>query len=537
MTPQAALSLALAAPWVCLVLVALPATRRASGWMAPAAAGFAFAVAVGLPSGAELALGIPLWGGTFAVDAVGRLFLFAAAAVWGFCGLFAGGSITGQRERTRFFTFWLVALGGTLVLILARDVLSFYAGYAALTVAAYGLIIHDRAPRSLRAGRLYFAFMMMGEVALLGAVALTAAASEAPAAFDPAAAAHPGAATTLFLAGFAIKLGVFGAHSWLPRAHPVAPIPASAVLSGAVVKAGALGAWRVLDASVWANAAALGVVAVGLVSAAYGVFMGLRSRELKVVLAWSTVSQMGLIAVLVGAGLSKSGAVPVVGAALSLFAVHHGLAKASLFLGAGLASQPAGLAGSAARYALIVPAAALAGAPLTTGWLAKSALDAAAAKTPYAAWLVPALNAASVLTAVLMIWFVALAWRAPLPGALRHARRGQVGFFALVISLVILPAVDVGAVSLDVPGVGLKPLAYALWPLAAGGALFAVGGAVWRRPGGPCAEREPASARLPRCVRKLRVSVLRGERWLSRWTVVGYVLVGALLAIAWAAWP
>ena len=539
MTAQATLALALAAPWLGLLLLAPPAMRRWAGWLASAAAAPALAVALLLPPDVELNLGLPLWGGVFGVDAAGRLFLFAAALIWGLCGAYAGGSIIGQRERARFFSFWFVALGGTAALIMARDLMSFYAGYAALTVAAYGLIIHDGRSRSRRAGRLYLAFMMIGEVALLAAVALTAVGRTAPVPFDVSAAAHPGAAASLFLVGFAIKLGVFGGHGWLPRAHPVAPVPASAVLSGAVVKAGALGCLRVLEGGVEGGTAAPGVIALGLAGAAYGVVMGLSSANLKVVLAWSTVSQMGLLTVLLGAGLAEPSALPLVGAAIALFAVHHGMAKASLFLGAGLVDQVAGRVRTAAFAALFAPALALMGAPLTTGWLAKSALDAAVADTPYAPWLGVALDGATVLTVVLMIWFLTLARRAPEAGG---EPRGwsELAAFALSIAAVIsLSYLQVGSGSLAVPGAEPKPLGHALWPLAAGAALFSLARALWGRVGAADkADRaKPPPGRPSRGRRRMRAWVLRAERRLHAWPVIGYLVFGALAALAALLWP
>jgi multicomponent Na+:H+ antiporter subunit A len=159
----------------------------------------------------------------------------------------------------------------------------------------------------------------------------------------------------------------------MPLAYTAAPIPAAAVLSGAGVKAGVIGFIRFLPLEVAMPQWGETLAAAGLFSAFYGVAVGITQRNPKTVLAYSSISQMGLLAAALGMGLAAGDAGAGLGASFS--AAHHVLVKGGLFLAIGLAA----LAG--ARLApVLIPAAVLAlglgGLPLTGGALAKLAVKA-----------------------------------------------------------------------------------------------------------------------------------------------------------------
>ena len=142
------------------------------------------------------------------------------------------------------------------------------------------------------------------------------------------------AALALTIAGFGLKIALVPMHGWMPLAYTAAPIPAAAVLSGAAVKAGVIGLIRFLpfEAALpgWGDA----LVVFGFVSAFYGVAIGITQRNPKAVLAYSSISQMGVIAVVLGMGLSAADK----GAALdaAFYAAHHVLVKSALFLAIGV---------------------------------------------------------------------------------------------------------------------------------------------------------------------------------------------------------
>jgi hydrogenase-4 component B len=118
-------------------------------------------------------------------------------------------------------------------------------------------------------------------------------------------------AVGLLAAGFAVKAGIMPLHVWLPLAHPAAPVAASAVLSGALIKAGLIGWLRLLPlgGAAWPGWGTVFVV-VGLTTAIAGALIGVAQTRPKVVLAYSSVSQMGIIATLVGVGLLAPAAAP-----------------------------------------------------------------------------------------------------------------------------------------------------------------------------------------------------------------------------------
>ena len=141
-------------------------------------------------------------------------------------------------------------------------------------------------------------------------------------------------ALALLILGFGLKIGLVPLHVWMPLAYTAAPIPAAAVLSGAAVKAGVIGLIRFLPLRAalpgWGEALA----ALGLFSAFYGVAVGITQHNPKTVLAYSSVSQMGLIAAVLGMGLAAGDKASALAAAF--YAAHHVLVKGALFLAVGV---------------------------------------------------------------------------------------------------------------------------------------------------------------------------------------------------------
>ena len=382
-------------------------TRRALTLLAPWAALPALACALGLAP--QLGL-----------DHTARIFLFFTAFLWLAAGVFATGYLQEADGRARFFVFFLFAMAGNLGLIIAGDMLSFYASFAMMSFASYGLILHNRTAEAGRAGRIYIVMVVAGEVLLFAALILAAAAADSLLFADvpPALAEAPTRDVVLALAvaGFGIKLGVLGLHVWLPLAHPVAPTPASAVLSGAMIKAGLLGWLRLLPLGEGPALEGWGLLlmVVGLLAVFYAAFVGIAQRNPKTVLAYSSVSQMGLVTTAIGLGLAVPARWPEISAIVLFLALHHALAKGALFLGVGMAASRF----AAGRYrwlvaaGLVLPALALAGAPFTSGGLVKALLkpEAMALPAPWGAPLAALVSWTLVGTVLLMARFLYLAW-------------------------------------------------------------------------------------------------------------------------------
>lgn len=343
------------------------------------------------------------------VDETSRLFLLFTALLWWLAGLFARAYLAQQPERKSFYLYYLLAMTGNLGLILAQDLGSFYVFFALMSFAAYGLVVHERTQQAIYAGRVYIILVVIGELALFTAMVMAMSATNAIG-FEAVRAGLAQAQSRdlimlLALIGFGIKAGVLGLHVWLPLAHPVAPTPASAVLSGAMIKAGLLGWLRFLPLGEtallqWGELFML----LGLAAAFYGVVVGLTQRDPKTLLAYSSISQMGIMTMAVGLGLTAPDAYPMILIVITVYALHHGLNKGALFLGVGVIAACQGVQRRWVWLALWLPALALAGAPLTSGMLVKLMLKAQTVNAPEQ-WiaLLPMLLSVSALATTLLV--------------------------------------------------------------------------------------------------------------------------------------
>jgi hydrogenase-4 component B len=339
------------------------------------------------------------------------------AALWMVAGIYAADSQRNDAHLARFWIFWLLALSGNLLLVIARDALSFYVGFSMMSLSAYGLVIHNGTASARRAGRLYLQLAITGEILLFGGMLLQAHAAESLLFEDWSLISPKPVAVLLLLTGLGLKAGFWPLHMWLPLAHPAAPAPASAVLSGAMIKAGILGLWLFLppDASLPAIAGS-GVSAWTLAnwsqplmmaaffSAFYGVAAGLTRTDAKQVLAYSSVSQMGYLFFVIALSWQYPGQRDLLALILVLYVVHHGFAKGALFIAADL-FKSGRFAGHGQRWLLMVllaiPAFALAGFVFTSGAVAKTGLKSFLEDNLQVVWL-PWLQAGALATSLLL---------------------------------------------------------------------------------------------------------------------------------------
>ncbi len=447
------------------VLLALGAQRAGAWvWLACVPALLACAVAP------EPAVFTFMWpGASLAIGEAERPWLFFTALLWACASLYASQDLRGDRRASRFWTFWLLALTGNLLLLVAQDLGSFYVGFSMMSLAGYGLIVHLRGPEPRQAGRLYLQLAILGELLLFSAIVMRLFEGDGMTDLTAlqAIATEPVTAV-LLLIGLGLKAGFWPLHVWLPLAHPAAPAAASAVLSGAMIKAGVFGLWRLLPAQdPLLEQLAPVLLGVAFVSMFYGVLLGLIQARPKTVLAYSSISQMGYLLAILSLGWLHPDGRPAMGALLALFAVHHGLAKGALFLGAGMASH---LRLNRVQWVLLaLPALALAGLPLTSGSAVKLIFKEAL-EDSYGPWLVFLLSLGSVGTALLMIRAFWLMRRSMPAGAADPAAIQWAPWLVLCLAAVILPWL--------LPGLrqhslyGLTAAAWSLiWPALA--ALFA----------------------------------------------------------------
>ena len=416
-----------------------------------------------------------LLGTRLGVDTLSAPLLVLAIIAWTLAGWHARHHLE-EEGQPRFFLLWLLTWTGTSCLFITLDAASFYAAYAMMTFAAYGLVVFNGRARDLRAGRVYIVMAVAGEAMIVAALLLLGAGfGNVGLEYGSTPVAQVAEAqwiTWLFLGGFAVKMGIVPLHMWLALAHPQAPVPASAILSGVIIKAGLLGWLRFLPLGLDGfEAAGVALVVAGLVTAFYGAAVSLVQARAKTVLAYSSISQMGLIGCAIGAALSFPASATALVLVAVLFALHHGLAKAALFLSVDTAkTHPAVM-----RVLMWVPAVIIAGAPLTSGAMAKGLFKAAIPESW--TWLNHALLASSVATTLIMARFLVLAW----PTAAPAGRGNPLPWLGLVIAGLGLPwAIAIG---LD-PGTALAQLEPAhlldtLWPVLAGIALVVLAMRWW----------------------------------------------------------
>lgn len=428
-----------------------------------------------------------LLGSFLGVDQISRIFLLMTALLWTVAGFYARSYHADDPNVHRFGFFYLLTMTGNLGLIVSMDIVTFYTSFALMTFSAYGLVVHTRSPEALRAGKVYIVMAVIGEGFLLtGMIMAVWSSGELQAEYIRSGILESQRSDLIIgclLAGFGIKAGAIPLHVWLPLAHPVAPTAASAVLSGAMIKAGLLG-WITFLPIGEAELAGWGTVLViiSLTAAFSGVLIGLTQDDPKTLLAYSSISQMGFIATVVAVGMAQPDAWEIALLGCAVYALHHGLIKGALFLGVGVAHE-AGENRTRQRLVLAgltAVAIALSGAPLTTGALAKTALKEGVYLGPdgWSVWLDWLLPVAAIGTTVLMGRFLWLIWRHEM-GDVEHGQFRGMGIPWGVLVVLAVPIVWLAPTwyQLDVSaGAAFAPssLWTSAWPVLAGGGILAL---------------------------------------------------------------
>ncbi|MGE4338870.1 MAG: complex I subunit 5 family protein [Pigmentiphaga sp.] len=516
------LGLAFFLPWLLAPVALLPGIRRHCLSLLPIAPLPALAAALWMPGGTVLTAPDLLLGAQLALDEGGRWFVGAAAFLWCVAGLYARGYLHLDPRRAGFAALWCLTLAGNLGVFLAADVVTFYASFACVSLAAYPLVIHTRDLPARRAGLVYIVLALIGETCLLLGfmLAVSGSAELGIAEVRAAIAGSPwrGAILSLLIAGFGIKAGLVPLHVWLPLAHPAAPTPASAVLSGAIVKAGIFGLIQFLPFGLalpgWHHV----LLWCGFVTAFFGIVAGLAQDNPKTVLAYSTVSQMGLVATLLAMALQQ-GSPQIALAAAGFYALHHGLAKGALFLGAGVVAASGARALGPVLIVLMLPALSLAGLPLTGGALAKLG-----AKPALGSGVVELLFTLSAIgTALLMLRFMLKVTDTAAEAAEVRAPAGLLlPWWAAVAASVAVPWVLFTAATGLADSYPFVPgnLLSGVWPIAAAGVLAVL---AWRT-----GLRVPA---IPEG--DLLAPVIAAGMWLVSWLPAR---VGRFLRLRLPAW-
>ncbi len=409
---------------------------------------------------------------SFRIDTIGVLFAVLTIVVWITSGIYATDYLKGDKAVKRYTVFYLL-LGSVLILMgFASNLFTFYMCYELMTLTSFPLVMHEQSADATSAGIKYLIYSFVGAyLVLMGFFILNPALesltfSQNPMLYESVVSGNStrlAVAVFLMVLGFSVKAGMWPMHAWLPTAHPVAPSPASAVLSGMIVKAGVLGILRVIFYVTGAGfVRGTWVQTTWIVLALITVFMGsmqaYREPLLKRRLAYSTVSQVSYI--LFGLGVLNVSAFE--GAMLQF--ASHAFSKCALFLIAGTLIKKTGFkatkdfAGVGKRYPLLMwcfllNALSLIGIPPMGGFAAKWYLCVGALDES-------GLSALSVIGPVILLvsalltagYLLPVAMRAFMPGAnaVNSFEKCEDISLKMIVPIVILTALSaaVGIVAL-----------------------------------------------------------------------------------------
>ena len=305
-----------------------------------------FALCVLLAFQGETSLVIPGvcgFGLTFKADGFRAIYACIAAFMWMMSGIFSPEYFSHHAEnRGRYSLFNLLTLGATLGVFYSDDLYTTFIFFEIMSVTSFVMVAHEETPGAMKAAYTYLAVAVIGGMTTLMGLFLTwqqlgTLGFEAIQAAKAAGSVNLTAASWLIVVGFAAKAGLYPLHIWLPKAHPVAPAPASALLSGILTKSGVFGL-IVVCSRLMAHDAAFGnlLMVFACITMFLGALLALFSVDLKRTLACSSMSQIGFITV----GLStmvllgEHGSFAAYGSVMHM--ANHSLIKLVLFMAAGV---------------------------------------------------------------------------------------------------------------------------------------------------------------------------------------------------------
>ena len=280
---------------------------------------------------------------SFHVDDVSRLFAGLSTFAWLMAGIFALEYLEHDAHMDRFYGFYLIVEGALVALAFADNLVAYYIFFELMTLTSLPLVLHEMTHKAIMAGLKYLFYSIAGAfMALFGVFFLAQfggiGSFAAGGILDMAAvSSNQGllyAAAFLMILGFGTKAGMFPMHGWLPTAHPEAPAPASAVLSGVITKMGVLAILRIvyfvfgpnLLRGTWVQTAWL---TLSLITVFMGSMLAYREKVMKKRFAYSTVSQVSYILF----GLACMNQTAFLGALLHV--VFHSMVKTTLFMSSG----------------------------------------------------------------------------------------------------------------------------------------------------------------------------------------------------------
>ena len=425
--------------------------------------------AVRLQGTTNILEGVCGMGLSYAMDGFRGIYGVVAAFMWMMTIVFSREYFGHYRNRNRYYLFQLVTLGATIGVFLSADLYTTFIFFEIMSFTSYVWVAQDERKESLRAAQTYLAVAVIGGLVLLMGLFLLytsvgtleiGALFEACRNFPDKRMLYIAGGCMLF--GFGAKAGAFPLHIWLPKAHPVAPAPASALLSGILTKAGVYGiliisCYMFYGDEKWGSL----ILALGVVTMFGGAVLAVFSVDLKRTLACSSMSQIGFI--LVGTGmqclLGAENGLAVHGTFLHM--MNHSLIKLVLFMAVGVVFMNIhqldlneirgfGRGKPFLNAAFLMGALGIGGIPLWNGYISKTLLHESIVEysgTPvfvFVEWMF--LISGGLTVAYMLKLYISLFWeknrdparQAEFDGMNRRYIRKQ-SMFAIGASAIVLP--------------------------------------------------------------------------------------------------
>lgn len=330
----------------------------------------------------------------FTMEGFRMVYAMTAAFMWMMTTILSREYLKHHENRNRFYLFLLATLGATMGVFLSADLFTTFIFFEIMSFTSYVWVAQEETEGSLKAAATYLGVAVIGGLVMLMGIFMlyhklgTLNISE----LFIAATVYEGDRTMLYgagvclLVGFGAKAGAFPLHIWLPKAHPVAPAPASALLSGILTKTGIFGV-LIVSCNLFLGNAAWGglILGIGVLTMFGGAFLAVFSIDLKRTLACSSMSQIGFI--LVGIGmqglLGEENILAVRGTFLHM--LNHSMIKLVLFMAAGVIFMNAhaldlneirgfGRKKPLLKGIFLTGALAISGIPLFGGYISKTLL-------------------------------------------------------------------------------------------------------------------------------------------------------------------
>ena len=405
----------------------------------------------------------------FHIGGFNTTYAVIAAFMWFAAALLSPQYFKGHHKLSRYYFFFLLTMGATLGVFLSADLLTTFIFFEIMSFASYMWVVQEETKEAMEAGKTYLAIAVLGGmVALMGLFLLYNITGTLMISDLYSAVSVAGKSKMLYISafcllfGFGAKAGMFPLHIWLPKAHPVAPAPASALLSGVLTKTGVFGilvvTGQVLPGDkIWGYT----VLTLATVTMVLGAVIAVFSNNLKRTLACSSLSQIGFI--LVGVSmitlLSEENSLAANGT--FLYMINHSIVKLVLFLAAGAIYLGAHtldlnkLKGYGRNKPIImipflIGACSLAGIPGFCGYLSKTLVHEAIVEYAQHShlfiinvveWLF--LFSGGLTAAYMLKLFVAIFIEKPTEETPKGKKLSPLSAIALIISAIALPVIGV----------------------------------------------------------------------------------------------